>query len=445
VALLAPLTAVAAPRVASAGSDPSGVAAARPLTAIRTTSAGAAVANPAGEFVPVSPERILDTRIAVGGHPGKLAGGSALDLQVVDTPAHSVPATGVLAVAVNVTATDTTADGYLTAWPTGAARPVASNLNFRAGQSVANLAVVGVGANGRISIFSLAGTVDVVVDVVGWYASDTSAMAAGQGSRLYPVAPQRILDTRSGLGWAGGADPANGVIELSVQGVFHDRNGAVVSDASGLVLNLTGVGATAPTYLTAYPGGADGRPDASSLNLTGGQTRPNLVMVKVAADGKIRIYNHSGSVHVLVDVVGFYRPGADPATFAGRVVPLTTPYRVLDTRDDGVRLGTQQEDGWDFQPFVDSLQGGSSPAGPVEGVIMNLTATAVTASSYLTAYPADVTRPVASNLNVEAGDSVPNLTVLPLSAGAVKNHINVFFYQGFAHYLGDVSAIILSD
>jgi hypothetical protein len=144
-------------------------------------------------------------------------------------------------------------------------------------------------------------------------------------------------------------------------------------------------------------------------------------------------------------VVGFYRAGADPATFAGRVVPLKAPYRAFDTRSDGVRIGTLQEDTWDFQPFVDSLQTGPAPAGPVSGVIMNVTATSVTAASYLTAYPSDVTRPVASNLNVDAGDSVPNLTVLPLSAATPKNRINVFFLRGFTHYLGDVSAVILSD
>jgi hypothetical protein len=270
-------------------------------------------------------------------------------------------------------------------------------------------------------------------------------MPAGQGSRLTAVAPQRILDTRSGVGWTGGPAGPGGVVELQVAGAFKDRNGQPVNTPSAVVINLTGDAPTAPTYVTAYPGGPDGRPVASSLNLRAGQTRPNLVMVKVASDGKIRLFNASGSVQLLADVVGFYRSGADPATFAGRVVPLKTPYRALDTRDDGVRIGTLQEDTWDFQPFVDSLQTGASPSGPISGVIMNLTATSVTAASYLTAYPSDVTRPVASNLNVEAGDSVPNLTVLPLSTAAPKNRVNVFYLRGFTHYLGDVSAVILSD
>jgi len=74
-----------------------------------------------------------------------------------------------LAVVLNVTVTNATAGSYLTLWPDGAARPLASDLNFVAGQTVPNLVVVKLGANGKVDIFNFAGTTDVVVDVVGWY------------------------------------------------------------------------------------------------------------------------------------------------------------------------------------------------------------------------------------------------------------------------------------
>jgi hypothetical protein len=84
--------------------------------------------------------------------------------------------TAVGAVSLNVTSTDPTAAGFLTVWPAGLARPLASNLNFTAGQTVANAVPVGVDQNGQISIYNSSGDTDVIVDVTGWYArSDTTA------------------------------------------------------------------------------------------------------------------------------------------------------------------------------------------------------------------------------------------------------------------------------
>ncbi len=72
---------------------------------------------------------------------------------------------------------------------------------------------------------------------------------------------------------------------------------------------------------------------ASNLNLTPGMTRPNLVMVKLGASGGVNLYNLAGSVHLVADVVGYYQTGAAASTYAGRVIPLATPFRAFDTRD----------------------------------------------------------------------------------------------------------------
>jgi hypothetical protein len=87
-----------------------------------------------------------------------------------------VPATGVAAVVLNLTATGAAANGYLTTWPTDNAKPNASSLNFAAGQTVANLVVAKVGADGSIKIWNsndspAMGPVHIIVDVVGWFAS----------------------------------------------------------------------------------------------------------------------------------------------------------------------------------------------------------------------------------------------------------------------------------
>jgi hypothetical protein len=68
-----------------------------------------------------------------------------------------------------VTVTGPTASSYLTTWPDGDQRPLSSDLNFTAGQTVPNMVVVKVGADGRINVYNAAGSTDVVVDVMGWY------------------------------------------------------------------------------------------------------------------------------------------------------------------------------------------------------------------------------------------------------------------------------------
>lgn len=91
--------------------------------------------------------------------------GASLALQV--TGRGGVPATGASAVVLNVTVTDPRP--YLTLWPTGQARPLASNLNHNPGQTVPNLVVVKVGDGGKVSLFNNLGSANVVVDVAGWY------------------------------------------------------------------------------------------------------------------------------------------------------------------------------------------------------------------------------------------------------------------------------------
>lgn len=81
-----------------------------------------------------------------------------------------VPASGVSAVVLNVTVTEPTAGGFLTAWPAGEARPLASNLNFSPGQTVPNLVVVKVGVGGVVNLFNSSASTHMVADVAGWYA-----------------------------------------------------------------------------------------------------------------------------------------------------------------------------------------------------------------------------------------------------------------------------------
>jgi uncharacterized protein YkwD len=119
---------------------------------------------PAGsKFHALASTRILDTR----SESGAVGPGATLNLTVAGR--GGVPATGVSAVVLNVTVTQPTASSWLTVFPTGEARQVAANVNFAPGQTVANLVVAKVGANGQVSVYNAAGTTQIVADVAGWY------------------------------------------------------------------------------------------------------------------------------------------------------------------------------------------------------------------------------------------------------------------------------------
>jgi len=129
-----------------------------------TTSTSVPVSSQSGKYHALPPARILDTRdgAAVG------AGGT---ITPTVTGLGGVPATGVSAVVVNVTVTQPTSPGFLTVYPNGTARPTASNLNFVANQTVPNLVVAKVGADGKVAVFNFAGATHVVLDVVGWFSA----------------------------------------------------------------------------------------------------------------------------------------------------------------------------------------------------------------------------------------------------------------------------------
>jgi hypothetical protein len=125
-------------------------------------------------FHPVVPGRVMDSRAGQCGF--KLHAGEQREVAI--TGLAGVPNTGVGGAALNVTATGSTTATFLTLWPSGSARPLASNINVVGGQTVANMALVGVGAAGRVSLYNFAGDVDVVIDVDGWFDGDGPSSSA---------------------------------------------------------------------------------------------------------------------------------------------------------------------------------------------------------------------------------------------------------------------------
>jgi FlgD Ig-like domain len=242
----------------------------------------------AGGFTSITPARILDTR-STG---GAFTAGETRDLTILG--AGTVPASNVSAVVLNVTVTETSNGGYLTVFPSGTTRPLASNLNWSAGLTIPNLTTVKVGANGKVSLFqSGPGTAQVIVDVAGYYTGGTPTLPG----TFVALTPTRVLDTRPT------PVPANGDLTLTILG----KGTIPTTGVSAVVINTTVAETKAPGYLTVYPG-TNPLPTASNLNWSGANTTiPNLVTVQVGSDSSIKFHNgSSGTTQIIADTAGYY-------------------------------------------------------------------------------------------------------------------------------------------
>jgi hypothetical protein len=257
---------------------------------------------PGSTFVPVSPVRLLDTR----SNGGAFGGIRSSPLQVTGGIVPST-ATGVV---VNVTVTGPTASSFVTVYPANLTSvPNVSNLNFSKGETIPNLVSVQLGQIGTsaqkgINFFNAGGTVQVIVDLEGYYAPGN---ASGLGSRFFPVVDHRILDTRSNIGGVPpGPISAGTPISVPIVG-----QGGVLDGASAVVMNTTITAPTASGFLTVFPANLMSPPNVSNLNFTAGETIANLVSVATGLNpalGRDKFANASGSVQAIGDVVGWYGP-----------------------------------------------------------------------------------------------------------------------------------------
>ena len=264
-----------------------------------------------GELTTVTPTRLADTRST-----SKVGAGQSLPVQVAGLA--GVPTTGVSAVVLNVTTTAATLPTFLTVHPSGTAVPGTSNLNTQLGNTAANLVITPMGADGKVAIRNQAGAVHVIVDVIGWFA---------EGPGYNPVTPTRIADTRSSSPL-----PPNSSTTFDLTGVA----GVPSTGVGSVVFNLTAVNQTARTYLTVYPSGA-AIPVASSLNPHPGIVAPNLVIAKVGPGGIIKIYNYSGTVDVILDVVGWL-PSNVVAAADALTVAEDDPFTIIEVLANDIDL-----------------------------------------------------------------------------------------------------------
>jgi hypothetical protein len=410
----------------------------------------------AGDYSALTPTRICDTR---AGNPSILTGAAAQCNGTADSGSTNgagatktisvagnfgVPADAT-AVVLNVTAAYPAAAGYLSVYPTGAVRPLASNLNYSVGRAVPNLVEVGIGTNGDISLFSSAST-DIVVDVEGYVSSTASG---GSGAGLYnPLpTPTRICDTRAGnpsslsgsnaqCGGPGGSGDrlsAQGTMSVQVAGID-----GIPADVSAAVLNVTVVNPTSPGYVTVFP--EDGtQPDTSNVNYAAGQNATNRVIVPLsggASPGQISIFS-SSSADIIVDISGYFSAAGSTGT---EFTAEPAPVRICDTRAGNpsnlsgayAQCGSKTIGaGSTLTMNVSGLAGVPSNA---KAVVVNLTGVNPTSPTFLSVFPGPAL-PATSDLNPLPGTVRANMIVATLSADGT---ISIFNNRGNTDVVVDV-------
>jgi hypothetical protein len=123
-------------------------------------------ADASGRYVALSPRRVLDTRDGLGA-PAAKVGQAPLEVTLLGR--GGVPTSGVSGVMLNVTAVTPTRDTYVTVYPGGGDRPMASNLNVSVGQVIPNMVLARIGPAGTVMMYNNGGVIDLVADVVGYF------------------------------------------------------------------------------------------------------------------------------------------------------------------------------------------------------------------------------------------------------------------------------------
>ena len=403
------------------------------------------------------PVRLLDTRLgfAACDTPGAPLGAGATRSEAarVSCEGLAIPAAAQAlvgnATVVNLDGSgrSISAGGYVTLYPSGAAMPTVSNLNYGASQVVANAFTVGLGADGAFNLFASGGT-HVIVDVTGYYAPP------GAGGLYYHPLPRpvRLLDTRPGFSACDSPGALLAAAATRTEAARVNCEGlaipaaaqAIVGNATVVNLDSSGKTISGGGYLTLYPSGA-AMPTVSNLNYGASQVVANAFTVGLGADGAFNLFA-SGGTHVIIDVTGYYSAEATDVNGAGLLYqPLGRPVRLLDTRpgfsacdSPGALLAAAATR---TEAARVNCEGLAIPAA-AQAVVGNATVVnldsngkSISGGGYLTLYPSGAAMPTVSNLNYGASQVVANAFTVGLGADGAFN----IFASGGTHFIIDVT------
>ncbi|MEU4402280.1 hypothetical protein [Micromonospora orduensis] len=332
-----------------------------------------------GDYVPIDSIALLDTRDGTGGTTGVRGAKSVTTFTAVGI--GGIPATGVSALMVDVTAINPTANTFLTIYP-DLTDPKASAMNASIGEVITNSAVVKPGTNGRLAVRNAGGNVHIRVDVVGYFTTATGTA----GSGFVPVNHTRVVDSRIGQGITTGTLPTSGTRTANISG-----GGLVPSTATAVMLDVVVTGATGNGWMTV---GSSAVAETGIDYVKGTTSMGMVVKLNTGSNGNVTLDNRGSAVHVAITVQGYWT--GSPTTGAGlRPVPATTLY------DSRFPTGAQPVPA---NGSIDVAVGGTNGL-PIRGIaaaVLNVHAVSPTVAGFLTVTPLDGTPNTASTANFPA-------------------------------------------
>ena len=317
--------------------------------------------NYAGQLVPLTPTRICDTRSG----RGYQCSGSQIpangSIAVTVLGAGGVPASGVSAVQLDVSALSPGASGNMIVYPYNGTQPATNNLSYTQGTSIADRVLVAPGANGKVTFYNKASSaIDALIDVDGYYTDSTATSNHGEWAG---VGATRICDTRSTAfaGCGQGHIGAGQTLSVQVSGLGGVPSSASVLSAVAVDVSIWN--ASAATSITVFQNGAS-QPQTQDQQIASSAAAPVSILtpdVQLSSAGKLSVYNAAGNIDVSVDVVGYY-------TANGAMILPTVAKSILSQPDNGNLYGKGESIHWQVVISNPSATQELSVAGVTDGM-----------------------------------------------------------------------------
>ncbi len=346
------------------------------LAAASSSGAKAAPGCAAAWYHPITPARAYDSG----------AGGVAQ--KPIKVSLTKLLPTGACAVVATVTAAGATDATTATVSALGASTSAPASLDLAPGRTASDEVTVGVSGKPAVDVVVGQGKAQLQLDVAGYF-------SATAGDAFAPSSPTRRLDTGSGLGTTATSIGPSGTVTVTPTTL------GIPADAAAVVLDLTAVGGTVETEVSAYAAGTS-RPTVDDLAVAAQDTRTGLATVPVAAGG-VTFFNSAGSIRLIADVVGWYSATATGSLFTSAAATATA------TLGPGASTDVQA----------------TSTATPA-ATVLTLTASGATTATTVSAFPTPASGssvPTVTTLSVDAGATTPDLVVVATSpSGQIRLH-----------------------
>src|SRR5437763_873788 len=352
-------------------------------------------------LVPVTPCRVADTRNANGPFGGPILSGNATRSFAIPAGACNIPSNA-MPYSLNFTVVPPGKLSFLTAFPSGETRPLASTLNFDGSIKAVAGIVPGSTTDGAVCVYVTEDT-HLVLDIGGYFvpSSNTGSLA------FFPVTPCRVVDTRQAAG------PLGGPTLVGNQGrTFPILSSAcnIPASAQAYSLNYTAVPKEPKlSFLTTWPSGQP-QPMVSTLNASTSTVTANAAIVPAGANGNVDVFV-TENADLVIDVNGYFAP---PAT-GGLSFHILSPCRVVDTRIMGAPFTGARD--------INVFTSGCAAPSIAQAYAVNATVVPPQPLDYLTLWPQGASQPLVSTLNASDAAITSNMAIVPENNGFISTFV----------------------